>query len=303
MVYGLFSRDDPDAAARELAEIESLGVDSIAIMIPWVTPHVRSLEMAPRADMTPDDEPLARTIRMARRRGMTVLLMPFLYVDHMEEGEWRGTIHPPDWGAWFRTYGDFILHYARLAEKGGVATFSVGSELCSTESRTADWAALVGRVRQVYSGRITYSANWDHRVDLPLADLLDVVGMNAYFRLADGPAATEEELVAAWSPIRREVEAWRASAGKPLILTEVGWPSRTEAAVDPWNYAREAPAAPEEQALLYRAFRRVWEGDPHLEGVYFYHWWGDGGLADTGYTPRGKPAEAVIREWYGRKRP
>jgi len=35
-----------------------------------------------------------------------------------------------------------------------------------------------------------------------------------------------------------------------------------------------------------------------LEGVYFYLWWGAGGPEDKDYTPRGKGAEAVIRDWF-----
>src|SRR5512132_273083 len=88
MVFGLFARHEPWYPDRSLEEMQRLGVTSVSIMIPWVTPHVRSLEMEPRSDMTPSDASLTRAIRAARRRGMSVMLMPFLYVDRMEAGEW-----------------------------------------------------------------------------------------------------------------------------------------------------------------------------------------------------------------------
>ena len=298
MVFGLFARDDPGHTDSGLAEMQALGADSISIMIPWVTPDVRSLEMAPRGDMTPSDASLRYAIRKARERGMTVLLMPFLYVDRMETGEWRGTIQPPDWAAWFGAYGAFVLHYAELAGEEKVDYFSVGSELCSTESRREDWLDLIRKVRKVYAGRVTYSANWDHRDVLSFVDALDLLGMNAYFKLTEKAGAPEAELVEAWAGIKRDVDAWRGRMGKRLLITEVGYPSRAGAGIDPWNYETADSPDLQEQLRCYRAFQKTWGGEPDLEGVYFYVWWGAGGPEDAGYTPRGKPAADVIREWY-----
>src|SRR5262245_29357290 len=129
MVFGLFARDDAGHADKGLAELQKLGVNSICITIPWVIHDVRSVKMAPRADMTPTDASLIATIRKAQGAGMRVFLMPFLYVDKMETGEWRGTMAPADWGAWFAAYREFILHYAELAAGHRVEYFSVGSEL------------------------------------------------------------------------------------------------------------------------------------------------------------------------------
>lgn len=300
MVFGLFARSEPGHTDKGLAELKELGVDSVSIMIPWVIADVRALEMAPRADMTPSDESLAYTVRRAHGLGMRVFLMPFLYVDHMQGDEWRGTISPADWPRWFRNYGAFILHYAQLAGREHVEFFSVGSELCSAESRLDDWLALIKDVRGVYGGQVTYSANWDHRGSLGFSQSLDFLGMNAYFKLTDQDSPSDDDLVKAWKPIREEVEGWRRAAGKPIVITEVGYPSRRGAGTDPWNYSAEGAPDPEGQLRCYRAFERAWSGESYLQGVYFYMWWGEGGPADSGYTPRGKPAADVIRSWYNR---
>ena len=298
VVLGLFARRDAAGIRRDLEEIRALGATSVCIVIPWVTPDVRSTEIRPRADMTPGDDPLRLSVRLAHRLGMSVLMMPIVYVDRMAAGEWRGTIDPPDWQAWFGAYGEMILRYARLAADERAEMLSVGSELCSTEGRRREWLDLIGKVRAIYAGRLTYSANWDHRESLSFAGALDDVGMNAYFELSRDPGATVEDLVRAWRPILSEVAAWREGIGKPLILTEVGYPSRRGAAVDPWDYAERGSPDPESQERAYRAFTEAWTGFPHLAGVYFYLWWGSGGPADPGYTPRGKPAENVLREWF-----
>ena len=298
MVFGLFARSDAGHTEKGLAEMKELGVDSVSITIPWVIADVRAVEMAPRADMTPSDDSLVFSIRKVHDLGMRVFLMPFLYVDHMEGDEWRGTIKPADWQAWFRGYDAFIMHYAELAAKERVEYFSVGSELCSTESRRDDWMALIARVRAVFRGLLTYSANWDHRGSLGFAGGLDFLGINGYFKLSDQDSPSEDELVRAWQRIRSEVEAWRRSFGRPIVITEVGYPSRRGAGTDPWNYSAEGVPDLEGQRRCYRAFQRVWSGEPNLQGVYFYLWWGEGGPGDSGYTPRGKPAADVIREWF-----
>jgi hypothetical protein len=298
VVFGLFARDEPAYARRALSEIRALGADSVSIVLPWVTPDVRSLRLEPREDMTPSDRSLRRAIREAHRQGLSVLLLPIVYVDRMGEQEWRGTIDPPDWKGWFASYGRMILHYAALAEEQRVEFLSVGSELCSTEERGAEWMDLIARVRAAYRGALTYSANWDHRTDLPFAGALDFIGMNAYFEVGADPADGVERLIEEWKPVLRDVEAWRSRFGKPLLVTEVGYPARRGACADPWNYQKEGPADPEAQAACYRAFVGAWTGYRGLAGVYFYLWWGDGGPADAGYTPRGKPAERVITRWF-----
>ncbi|MBI3448085.1 MAG: hypothetical protein HY049_04070 [Acidobacteria bacterium] len=302
MVLGLFSRTDPELIGRALAELREMGVDSVSIAIPWATPDARSIRIAPRPDMTPGDASLRLAIREAHRAGMRVLLLPLIYVDRADEADWRGTLAPPDWGAWFTAYDRMIIRYAALAASEKVEYFSVGSELCSTEGRRDDWRVLIAKVRRVYRGLVTYSANWDHRDEITFGESLDFLGMNAYFPLSANPDATLEDLAMAWTPIREEVERWRSNLGLKVVVTEVGYPSRRGAALNPWAYDAPGAADPGVQGRCYAAFARAWTGYPALAGVYFYMWWGDGGPDDTGYTPRGKPAAAVLSRWYHESR-
>ena len=48
----------------------------------------------------------------------------------------------------------------------------------------------------------------------------------------------------------------------------------------------------------YEAFRRVWNGERRLAGVYFWNWFGWGGPTSKEYTPRNKPAEREVAKWY-----
>ena len=145
---------------------------------------------------TPSDEAVRTAARLARGRGMRVMLFPLVHVQKLDTGEWRGTLRPADWGMWFQAYGEFILHYARLAEAESIEVFSVGSELCSSETHEGEWRELIARVRWVYHGRVLYSANWDHYRDIRFWDALDFVGVNAYYRLSAVSQPTVEELTA-----------------------------------------------------------------------------------------------------------
>ena len=94
------------------------------------------------------------------------------------------------------------------------------------------------------------------------------------------------------------LQAWSRLHGRPILFTEVGYPSRRGAATDPWNYAARRPGDLEGQRRCYRAFAEAWEGVPELAGAFFYLWWGEGGPEDRDYTPRGKPAAHELSRWF-----
>ncbi|RMF76353.1 MAG: hypothetical protein D6744_12415, partial [Planctomycetota bacterium] len=78
------------------------------------------------------------------------------------------------------------------------------------------------------------------------------------------------------------------------------------AATAPWNYyqnMKATPAGHEEQRRLYEAFLRAWDGADGLAGVIWWEWTdAPGGGEDFNYTPRGKPAEKVLRRWFQQTR-
>jgi len=100
--------------------------------------------------------------------------------------------------------------------------------------------------------------------------------------------------------LKKKILAFKAQYSQKLIFTEVGYPSLDGGNVNPWNYFAKAQIDLEEQALCYRAFIEAWKGSPELAGVFWWVWFDPGGPKDPGFTPRGKPAENVLREWYGR---
>ena len=81
-------------------------------------------------------------------------------------------------------------------------------------------------------------------------------------------------------------------------LTEVGYASRDGAAGAPWDYTGRGKLDLEEQRRCYAALRDAWSGVEELGAIFIWNWHGKGGRRDRDYTPRGKPAEKVLRKWW-----
>lgn len=159
----------------------------------------------------------------AKKLGMRVLLKPHVWT--MRRGGGDATrIEPGDWSAWFASYERFILHHALLARAIGADWFAVGTELTRSEGRP-EWRPLIAKIRAVYHGSLTYAANFDAFEKTPFWDALDAVGVDAYFPLASGEEADDAALRRGAAAAMARMEAVAARVRRPLLITEVGYPS------------------------------------------------------------------------------
>lgn len=296
IALGLFASDPRYDYGPLLAEIAARGARDVLLVTVWFQSGLSTHDIAPDPARSPSAETLRRAIAQARARGLRVGVMPLVRLRQEGPGVWRGALRPADLGAWFRAYEAFLAQAATLAEEGGAARLVVGSELSSLEGEAERWRALIRRTRSRFSGRLVYSANWDHAQALPFADELDELGVSAYFPLGGGGERPPlSALVAAWRGPLELLARLRARYGKPLLLTEIGYPARAGAADEPWRVDVEAELDLELQARLFDAFRlAVLERGDVLDGFYVWNWFGFGGPSDGGYSPRGKPAAAAV---------
>jgi hypothetical protein len=301
VALGLFGRDAPDGA-RAVDEIERLGASDLSLVITWVQDDVRASEVRADPAFTPSDEAVTAVVRAAHARGLRVTLFPILRLVHRTPAEWRGVIRPADEARWFASYGALLGRLARLANAERVERLCVGSELASLEDRAETWRALIARVRESFAGQLLYSANWDRYARVTFFDALDLIGVSAYWDvIAPGRRASVAEAIAAWRPIRAKLAAFSKANGRPLVLTEVGYPSVRGAGAWPWNDFLEGADGIEDaeaQRRLYEAFTIAFTDAAEVAGVYFWFWVAPGGPGDRGYSPRHKPAEWVIRGWF-----
>jgi hypothetical protein len=303
VALGLFSAD-PSLEARKshyttmLDEIVAAGATDLSLVPRWSQRDVEASTIAPLDGTTVPDAELEWVIEQARARGLRLFLMPYIYVQVRARGKWRGTIDPGDPDAWWASYGRFILHYARMAQRHDAALFSVGSELLSMETQDARWRALIAQVREVYSGQLTYSSNWDHFEVPTFWDAVDVVGMTAYQELSKRPDPSWWELTKGWDTFRKRLRVFLLQQQRRFVFTEIGYPSHSGAAARPWDYSGEGASDVALQARCFRAMVDVWHDDPRLAGVYVWNWFGFADGSDRGYSPRGKPSREVIAHWY-----
>lgn len=282
------------------APLGGLGARHVLLAPTWVQADARSSSIGPGEVR---DGTLRRVMRRARALGLGVVLMPHLVLARAAPSEWRGRIRPRDRVAWWRSYRRFVRHHARLAAEERAELFAIGSELTSMSGpgEAGRWRSLAAEVRGIYDGPIAWVANHDALERRAPLEAVDVIGVSAYFPLAEAPGASEGAMRRRASAHVRRLRALRAEVGKPLVLFELGYPSRRGGAVRPWDDASPAPADPETQRRAWAAMRGALEGEGALgprgwlDGLFAWTWFGPGGVHDRHYTVRGKPAEAELR--------
>ncbi len=296
------------ACVRELARLRGLGAGWVSLTPFGYLPARDTPEIVPVADGGPEeesDEALCEAAARARALGLRVWLKPHLwtrgFVGELEFG-------PAGWPRFFARYREFILHYALLAQRERMDGLVVGHELTTaTLGHPERWRALIADVRRVYGGTLTYGANWGEEVrGIRFWDALDLVGVSFYAPLADAPTRAVPALEARARRALAELRAVAARTGLPVLIVEAGYAPRAAAAVRPWE-ERGGPRDLEAQRACYEALVRALEPELWIAGVFWWKWFSSDAVAGPGdgsYTPRGKPAEAVMRrafaDWAGR---
>jgi hypothetical protein len=257
------------------------------------------------------DQGLETTTLLARERGIRTLLKPHLWLNRTE-GKWRADIAMDSaeaWRRWFADYREFILHYARLAERLEIEALAIGTELHATiRQRPADWRRLIAEVRAVYPGKLTYSANWYREFEeVGFWEDLDYIGIQAYFPLTDREDPTVEELMVGWQRHLPAIAAVARRTGRPVLFTEMGYRNSSDAAIEPWRWPnrterRAGATDAETQARCYEAFFRTFWRRPWFAGAYIWKWFPERGSRPPGisFSPQGQAAAVVLASWYAK---
>jgi hypothetical protein len=296
-------------ATASRAQLASTGANWAGVLVTWYMQARDGNAIAPVDPRTPEDEAVLQAIRELRGAGLEVMLKP--HVDVLD-GTWRGAIRPSDEAAWFASYTEFVVRYARLAQASGAELYCVGTELATlSDARNAGrWEGVIAAVRAAYGGPLTYAANavsgGDEFTSVSFWQRLDVAGLDSYTPLTDSTSPSVDELVRGWSRNRNgenmvaAFRNWQGSLGKPVIFTELGYRSADGTNRAPYDVEAIAAYDPGEQADCYEAAFRVWSRESWMRGILWWDWPVPvPGARDTDYNPRNKPAEAVLRSWQG----
>ena len=116
-------------------------------------------------------------------------------------------------------------------------------------------------------------------------------------------------MMQSWISIRKDILAFQAKVGRPIMFTEVGWPNQATCGQYPWDYYRSPDQpAPRAQANCFEAFFRTWNDQPNVIGILVWEWRNRPDMVtsptkDTSYVPCDKPAMEVIKRYFKPPRP
>ncbi|MDD5633900.1 MAG: glycoside hydrolase [Candidatus Omnitrophica bacterium] len=308
MVYCTWSESGymGEEADKSLVRVSELGTKWVAILVTWYQTNCWTVDIH-RTTQTPSDEAVIHTIRKAHELGMKVMIKLHLDLSDTSDGSWRGEIgctREEDWEKWFKQYTEYVDHYAAIAEKEKAEMVCVGTELTSAATvKGYMWRDVIKSARSKYSGALTYAAHWDSYQDIRFWDILDYVGINAYFPLTEKLTPTYDELMEGWKKWLPEIEEFQARTGKPIIFPEIGCNSADGAAIRPWEHCPRSEVNLKLQEDYYKALLDTFWNKEWFYGLYWWYWGTNinmGGKYNRGFTPQNKPAEDVIKDWYAK---
>jgi Divergent InlB B-repeat domain len=327
------------ANADSLAALAGTGANAAALAFEYGI-DVKNSAVYADVSYTESQSVIAATIAEANSHGMSVMVRPLIdFLDPAKigsygVGDWRSTYNPTNAAAFFASYKTMIVAVAQMAQANGAASLSIGAELdqLTGPAYLSYWTDIITSVRAVFSGKLTYSADWDdaispwqgqHGLTAGTGNLttqvsfwsqLDYLGVDCYAPLSDAGNPTLAGLIAGWTSApsdptslavtgNQSLISYFASVatqvGKPLLFTEIGYESASDAAKQPSGTSTNV-YDPALQASLYSAFFEAWQqsGNNSLLGVYFWNW--DPNVAEVGpgngpnFSPQGQPAQAVV---------
>lgn len=292
---------------RTLLEAQRLGATWVSLT-PFARVHdlkSTGISLSFEAPFADNRRAVLRAVQQAHALGLKVLIVPHLWV---ESGEWRGELDPGSdlaWAAWTENYRAFLLTWAEVARQSQADMLAVGVELRSwlTTARASSFQPILRDVRRTYPGLLTYAGNWDDIEQTVILGELDVIGLNAFFPLAEKDGASFEELAAGGRGVRDRLQKLASFWQKPIFFNEFGYTTRKDPAIRPWEWPDKMHQVLPDQAAqsdAYRALLSAFVDEPWFAGFFVWRLYADpddmSQEAEWGFSPRGKQAELALRD-------
>ena len=309
------SMDDP-LALESLKNLKNTGANWIAIVVTEYQDYANSLEIYPIYENFPKNdyytyktetiEALTVAINKSHELGLKVLLKP--HIDLSKEPNyhsvWRGNIggfgSEENIKKWFDSYEKMLTKYAKLGEELKVEMFSISCELISVNRYDTYWRNIIANLRKIFTGKLISSANHSgEEYSKTYWDALDYIGVDAYYINAH-TVASDTDLDSRFDNILDSLENLSKQFNKDVIITEIGRCSGNCQI----NNRNIVPKYTDfyVQGYFYERFIQRFSNRPFIKGYFWWAWNTDpntGGFDDHCITPQMKPAEYVLRKYYG----
>ena len=225
----------------ELKTVRTAGADVVAVnfMLTQDGPDGSNVTMG---EATPTPETLAAFAGAAKAVGLRVLLKPLIVCGH---GCIMINVTAADPDAWFASYTRALDPYLNAAEAsdGAIVGFSIGLELVRVTCAPANedrWLELVAHARAVFSGYLTYSSIFVPPLYVETSCMpprlwtaLDAIGLDWYGTFPDPTPSAMASAATRYLELALQVQADIGPDAPPLLLTELGYPSRVDGGLNP----------------------------------------------------------------------
>ncbi|MDT8416332.1 MAG: hypothetical protein RQ864_00860 [Lutibacter sp.] len=246
-------------------------------------------------------EGVIASIQQSHNANFKVMLKPHLWINH---GTYTGHLDfgtDKEWIIWENDYEKYLLHFAEIAQNQNVELLCIGTELGnSIAKRPQYWTKLIQNIKKIYSGKLTYAANWDDFDEVPFWNEMDYIGIDAYFPLSKSETPSIEEMKLGWEKHLFKIEETQKKTGKNILFTEFGYRNSNYCADEPWTEANSTENNLGQANAFEALFQSISE-KPWYKGGFAWKWYADDyhkkrKMID--YTPQEKPALKVIEKWY-----
>ncbi|MBF0188091.1 MAG: hypothetical protein HQL50_09200, partial [Magnetococcales bacterium] len=305
-----------------------LGVNDVVITTES-TLSADGLHFSNTTELLYPEETLGYVIAEARKLGLSVTLSPQLRLAGRAGTLADHAFTPQNWSKFFQNYAEHMRLFGEIAEQNGVSRLLIGNrfggQITGADNR-AHWQRLIHKVRGVFSGHLSYTANTSTQQPESITaneaafvsfwDNLDEVGVAVYPALTRKSSPTLSQLKRAFyrnddgnnsvAPLR----ALAKKSGKPVIIFEMGarsikgkfWDTLGSALINP-------EISNDDQTTLLQASLYIWLGEMRrswLDGIVLrdaiafsrHHgnrrWW------DRDFTVQHKPSADVVKTFFAK---
>jgi len=279
-----------------ISRLKSIGINTVFLIPFYITPDVQSDSIDPDENLTIPDSQLCQAISIAKSQSMNVVLKPQL---NCRSGKPRFSINPLNYQRWLTNYKVFITHYLSISQKYALRSFVIATELDSVVEKN-EFIAFCDSVRKSAGVTIIYSSSFNHFISTKLWPHIDIMGINAYFNFDNSIPPSPAALHESWNYWLNLLSQYSEIKGKPVMITEVGYMSRGNAAKNPGDFSGNYTPDMNVQNECYEALLSQACNFDKIKGIIFWQWelGKIGGITNSDYTPRGKPAEQTIKKYW-----
>lgn len=286
--------------ARKSLEVmkERTQADTVVLVPAGIQKTPQSTKIEYCTEQTVSDKELREFIQYAQGIGLKVILKPTV---NCGNGVWRAHINffdedvpcEPKWSDWFQAYTSFQVHYAQIAEELRCDMFIAGCEMVMAERREEEWRNLIGTLKTVYHGPVSYNTDkyQEHRVKW--WDCVDVISSSGYYPADD------------WEEQLNRIEKVVKKYGKPFFFAEAGCMSMEGSKQVPNNWELQGGVDLKGQEEWYQKAFAAIESRKWIQGIVLWSW--DGKLysqkeakENKYYEFYQKPVEKRIRQYFSR---